>query len=241
MKILKKHHCRIDNYPIEVKVSDKRREKYWKHGEAVPKKYISITTIDNKGFLLDTNGERLVKNIKTAGTPRMLAINFQKLYVGVHHSVRAKIIEELHTVINAAFAVQLPTTIDTKDKKILIHLHFYNTITRHTPDLDNMSSLFVKCGIDCLTTANNPNQTKGSGYSHKLGIIPDDTTRFIPYVIVEFTEIKEDETRKLDFNLYEVETGFSIEDLLDKQLLLDNMITYLENQPDKYYGKEDEC
>ena len=209
-----------------MKVSDKRREKFWKNGETLPLKHQGAT-LDASGFYVNSNGQKLTKNTKTAGKPRMLGINFQKLYVGVHHSVRSKIIEELHTILGAAFKTQFPAKIALNGSKILIHLHFHNSLSRHTPDLDNLSALFVKCGIDCLTSANNPNQMKASGYSHKLGIIPDDTIAFIPFVVVEFTEQDASKQRYLDFNLYEVESEFTMEGLIDKEMQMQQAVDAL--------------
>lgn len=215
--IYKKHSCTILDYPTEIKVSEKRREKYWKASElsGLPQKH-SWTGTDKEGYLIDANGERFTKNTKTAGKPRMLTINAQKIYVGIHHSVRSKIVNELHELFNDAFKKQLPATIPLNGNKILIALHFYDTYTPKLPDLDNLANLFVKCGIDCLTTANNPNQTKG-GATHKLGILPDDKMIFIPHIVVEFTHVDNSALRKLNFNLYEVAPQFSVENLLDKE------------------------
>jgi hypothetical protein len=216
-KILKKYHCSIPDYPTEIRVSNKRREKFWKDGETLPKKHAGAT-LRADGFYVDALDERITKNTKTAGKPRMLTINAQKIYVGIHHAVRSKIVEELHSVLGAAFKAQLPSKIILNGNKILIHLHFYEVYTIKIPDLDNLSNLFVKCGIDCLTEKNNPNQSK-SGYTHKLGIIPDDKASFIPYIVVEFSNVPKPEDRKLDFNLYEVETEFTVEGLLDREII----------------------
>lgn len=221
-QILDKHHCRILNYPTEVKVSEKRREKYWKVGEILPLKHKANTATDAQGFYLDASGERLTKNTKTAGKPRMLTINAQKIYVGIHHSVRSKIVNELHELFNTAFKAQLPSSIILNGNKVLVALHFYDIYTPKLPDLDNLANLFVKCGVDCLTTANNPNQTKG-GATHKLAILPDDKMIFIPHILVEFTNVTKIEDRKLDFNIYVVEPGFSVEQLIDNQFAMDKV------------------
>jgi hypothetical protein len=97
----------------------------------------------------------------------------------------------------------------------MIGLHFFDVYTTKLPDLDNLANLFVKCGIDCLTTVNNPNQVKGLSTTHKLGILPDDKMIFIPHILMEFTEVKDAKDRRLHFNLYEVTSDFEVEALLD--------------------------
>ena len=228
--ILAKYSCTIPDYPVEVKVSEKRREMYWKASESkdLPKKH-NWSGIDKEGFLVDSAGNRFVKNTKTAGKPRLLTINAQKIYVGVHHSVRSKIVNELHELFNTAFKAQLPKKIILKDSKILIHLHFYDIYTPKLPDLDNLANLFVKCGIDCLTTPNNPNQTKATGYTHKLSILPDDKMIFIPHIVVEFTSVDKPEDRKLTFSLYEVNSKFSVEEILDKTWKDDQKVLSLQD------------
>jgi hypothetical protein len=228
--ILKKWTCVIKNYPTEIKVSEQRRAQYWYSSDDVPKKYKDTTkySYSPEGILLDSLGERVVKNSKTAGKPRMMSINAQKIYVGIHHSVRSKIVKELHTLFHNAFEKQLPAKIDTTGKKIMIGLRFYDVYTSKLPDLDNLANLFVKCGIDCLTTADNPNQVKQGSYTHKLGIIPDDKLKFIPHIMYEFTNVNDEKDRKLEFSLYEVTEDFSIEKACQHFIDL-NLQTYESN------------
>jgi len=216
MKIYNKWTCKIKDYPTEIKVSDSKRAQYWKKGDTLP--------IKHQGAILDVNGiyrdpvthQKLIKNTKTAGKPRMLTINAQKIYVGIHHSVRSKIVNELHSLFNREFKAQLPKQIDLGANKVLIGLHFYDVYNSKLPDLDNLANLFVKCGIDCLTTANNPNQVKTGEYSHKLGILLDDKIIFIPHIMYEFTNIDDPKDRRLEFSLYEVSEDFSVEKLCDE-------------------------
>ena len=219
-KVLKKWQCTLPDYPVEVKVSERRRVQYWKKGENIPKKYQKDDYVyDKDGYLIDVvSKEKVVRNNKTAGKPRLLTINAQKIYVGIHHSVRSKIVNELHELFNDAFKKQLPKQILLNNAKIMITLHFYDVYSSKLPDLDNLANLFVKCGIDCLTTVNNPNQVKEASTTHKLGILPDDKMIFIPHIAYEFTHVKDIKDRKLHFNLYLVEDDFSLEKMLDNNL-----------------------
>lgn len=218
MGILKKWKCTIKDYPTEIKVSDSRRAQYWSTSDKNLPKRVDWVAVDSDGYYLDPKGERYIKNVKTVGKPRMLTINAQKIYVGIHHSVRSKIVNELHALFNAEFKTQLPALIDVTGKKIMIGLHFHDVYTTKLPDLDNLANLFVKCGIDCLTTVNNPNQVKALSTTHKLGILPDDKMLFIPHILMEFSEVKDPKDRKLDFSLYEVTPDFTIEGVLDNLL-----------------------
>lgn len=219
MKILNKWKCSIKGYPTEVKLSEKRRATYYKIGEAPPKKYGGVFFPDKEGYLLDDKGERIIKNSKSVGSPRMMSINGQKIYCGVPFAVRSKIVKSMHGIISEEFKKQLPKKIDIPQGcKILIHLHFHNTISRKLPDLDNMSSLWLKCGVDCLTEPSNIGQAKEGNLDHKLSIIKDDRLEFIQNIGIDFTAIKEGETSLLDFNIYLVEGDFNIENCLDKEL-----------------------
>jgi len=215
MKVYNKWICSIPDYPLDIKVSDKKRTIYYKQGDKIPKKYLTLNYVFNKEKILieKSTSKKVIKNTKTAGNPRFLTINAQKIYVGVHHSVRSKIVNELHKLFNREFKKQFPAKIDLKDHKILIGLHFYDAYHNKLPDLDNLAQLYAKCGIDCLTVANNPNQIKKGDYSHKLGIIPDDKLIFIPHIFYDYTNV-ESKDRKLDFVVCLVDKNFSIENLL---------------------------
>jgi len=215
--ILKKWKCSIKDYPTEIKVSDKRRAVWYKLGDTIPKKYV-ISTVDKEGFLIDDKGNRILKNIKTAGKPKMLTINAQKIYVGIHHSVRSKIVNELHGLFNEEFKKQLPAKIELGENKIMIGLHFQDVYTNKLPDLDNLANLFVKCGVDCLTTVNNPNQMTVLSTTHKLGILPDDKMAFIPHIYCEFTDVKDVKDRRLDFHIYLVTPDFNLGQVLEDTL-----------------------
>lgn len=221
MKVIRKWTCVIPDYPTEVKISDARRAEYFKKGDKLPKKYSDTSKYDfnSDSVLIDlSTKERVIKNAKSAGKPRMITINSQRIYVGIHHAVRSRIVNGLHALFHDEFKKQFPKKINLENHKIVISLHFYDTYTSKLPDLDNLANLFVKCGIDCLTTINNPNQMKGLDTTHKLGILPDDKIIYIPHIQYEFTHVDKKEDRKLEFNIYLVEDNFSLESLLDAEL-----------------------
>jgi len=214
--IIQSYKCTIPDFPTEVQVSKKKRPTYWTRKDdakgRIPQKYSDRTKYDFN--LLDrlvdvTTMEPVIKNSKTAGLPRMLSINAQKIYVGLHHSVRSVIVNQLHEMFHKEFSKQLPATINLGKNRLLISLNFHDVYTSKLPDLDNLANLFVKCGIDCLTSTTDPVK-----YPHKLGIIQDDKIKYIPHILCEFTHITDPALRKLDFNIFVVPSGFSVETLL---------------------------
>lgn len=224
MQIYNKYTVTIPNYPREIQISNSARAKYWYKKDDIPKKYGDITKFEfNKDDVLidKSDGSKVVRNTKTAGKPRMLTINATKIYVGIHHSVRSKIVDELHKLFYSHFKTQLPSTIPIKEgNKLCISFQYYDVYNEKLPDLDNLSNLYIKCGVDCLTSISNPNQLKGS-VSHKLGIIPDDKTKYVAILAPEFINVDKIEDRKLVVNIYEVSNSFHITSLLDEKLARD--------------------
>lgn len=224
MKIYSKYQCIIPDYPREVKISESMRATYFEKGQELLKKYQDKNLFDynSDGILINlSTKEKVVKNPNKAGKPRMLSINSQKIYVGVHHSVRVKIVDQLHTLFHDAFKVQFPSKIDLTNKKILAHCRFYDLYNSKLPDLDNLSNLFIKTALDCLTTNRNSKQS----HPHKLGIIEDDKAKFIFSLAPEFTEVFKSDDRMLVFNLYVVSEDFNLESTLDNLMIkeLDNV------------------
>ena len=81
-------------YPEEVKVSDKRRKKYYKKGEKLPDKYKSIQYgWSSSGFLIDIQtGQRVVKNPRSAGTPSYVSLSANSLWSKMHERVQMEVV-----------------------------------------------------------------------------------------------------------------------------------------------------
>lgn len=85
----------IPRFITRVTISDKRRKKYYKKSDRIPKKYSSCT-FDRKGYLLDDKGAKIVKNSKSAGTPKELKLSGNNLITGYSSfHMRNKITTEL--------------------------------------------------------------------------------------------------------------------------------------------------
>lgn len=86
----------IPQYPLRFKTSNKRKKKYWKkHHKNRPKKYAHLTKADKKGYLLDEEGNRVVKNPQAAGTPNYISLSGNAFTTGMHPAVRSKAVHFL--------------------------------------------------------------------------------------------------------------------------------------------------
>ena len=131
--IHKKYTIEIPNYITHIKLSESRRAKYYTVTEEdrIPKKYKKLgISYDKKGIALDNEGEKIIKNTRVAGTPKLWKINSQDLYSGnLHHHSRAKIMVELHKYFVDVVTKNLLKSL--KDNKIVLEegqkLAFYYT------------------------------------------------------------------------------------------------------------------
>ena len=85
----------LPEYILRVKISEKRRTKYYTTKSKIPKKY-SKYKFDRKGILVDPLGNKIISNPRAQGTPSWTKISGQAFYSGFgHSSLRAKIVKEM--------------------------------------------------------------------------------------------------------------------------------------------------
>lgn len=224
--IYKKWKVEIKDYITHVKLSNSRRTVYYKKGDKIPKKYQKDLDFDKKGIAINkTTKEKIVKNTKTAGTPKLWKINFNQIYSGnLHQHSRAKVVKELHEYFCDEFLKTFEKDYKirvSEDKRLLFTYTFYGKVgfnengidTEGTADLSNLSYLYVKSCEDSLTeySKNNPD----SRNNRKLELIKDDTLRYITNIFLNFVEANE---RKLEICIYLIPKNFNINELLDKNL-----------------------
>jgi hypothetical protein len=75
----------IPNYEDKVPISQRRRTKYYKKGDKLPKKHASkiptgLLKYDRNQYLVDQNGNRVIANPLVAGKPKYWTINGQRIY-----------------------------------------------------------------------------------------------------------------------------------------------------------------
>lgn len=163
-------------------VAKARRIKYYKKGGKIPKKYAN-NKFDNKGRMIDSNGDHVVANPRTIGTARYLTINGQQLYnARMSPHMRSKI-------VNAVKESYMPYVKNVKQIKklpVTISLDFYDTTRQANWDLDNQW-LYGKCFQDLIV---------------KLGILPDDDIKYITQASApRFFPVDTEEERKLIFHI----------------------------------------
>jgi hypothetical protein len=176
----------IPQYIKEVKVSEKRRKKFFKKSSIteenpLPLKYQNSRYVWKKGLLWDLAEEELVvKNSKSAGQPRFIGISGNDIMRMQH--ARDKIVKAIKENFRPYIA-DLPKPLPTP---LLIELHLYDVPGICNWDLDN-KWIYNKCFQDLL---------QDEGY------IPNDNVRYItgsPGVLYHPVEI--DDERKLVFIL----------------------------------------
>ena len=149
----------IPEYITHVELSKSRKAKYYKRGQATPKKYEKYKKYDLQGRLLDEKGEPIIANPRIAGTPKLMKINGQQLYSGnMNPLVRSKVVNKIKEFfadyIPAGMQVQVPTRLEAD---------LYAPLAAKNWDLDNQW-IYHKCFIDALVAKS---------------VLPDDNVMFV--------------------------------------------------------------
>ena len=152
----------VPRYITRIKVADKRRAKYYKAGNKIPKKYSNKDYKFVKGFLVDLNGDRVIANPRSVGKPRYEAISGNKLTSGYSSPfIRNKITISLHNFYRPFVRSMRVIT----KYPIRMEWDFYTTINQTNFDLSNFW-FYLKYFEDTLV---------------EEGIIPDDNVEFITH------------------------------------------------------------
>lgn len=171
----------IPEFITHVKLSNKRRAKYYTKKSKIPKKYKELKF--KNGFLVDVDGKKVVSNPRSVGTPKLKKINGQEIYSGMPHHMRAKIVKTIKD-----FYKKHLKNIDPVDSfPIQIEMELHAPIEVGNWDLDNLW-IYNKCFQDALTD---------------LGIIPDDNIQYITKPASPlFFPVENMEDRKLVYRIY---------------------------------------
>lgn len=191
----------IPDYLTHIKLSEARRAKYFTstdfQNQKIPKKYLKDgIEFDKKGRALNAKTKELIiKNPKTAGTPKYWKISGQDLWSqNLHHSTRAKMNEQLHNHFAKHVIEQIKIEQGTKlialspDERLQVHFLFRDKLEQ-SQDIDNLAVIYVKTFLDTLTQNRNQNQVN----IQKTNLIPDDNLRYINYVGYGFEESQQRE------------------------------------------------
>jgi hypothetical protein len=195
----------IPQYIREVQVSNARAKKYYELGKKHPKakkyhdkekyEYRTWPGFGKRKFLVDiATGERVIANARSAGTPRVLKINGQKIYNGeVSKHIRNKVLYD----IKSSFAPYIEQLENIEKFPINIELEVHDVI-RETAgnslwDMDNRAWPYIKAFQDCLIG----NKDKNGVFRNKA-VLEDDNILYITQPPVpKFIPVEREEDRKL--------------------------------------------
>ena len=178
----------IPNYEDKIPISDRRRTKYYKKGDKLPKKYESkihtgLLEYDKGGYLIDQSKNRVISNPIVAGTPKYWTINGQRIYDGsLHYTARSKIARWMHEYL-AEYIEQLPVINIPPGCYVRIWLDLYKPGDRLNWDCDNLWP-WTKWFLDTLV---------------EKGKIPDDSVQYVRSS--GQINYMESDIRKLVFNI----------------------------------------
>ena len=165
----------------KVLVSKKRRAKikYWKNTIHIPTKYKNndIYTTDfavEEGFRVFNKKEEsfVLANPISAGTPKYIPINTQRIYSGMPHFLRSKIVHEIKDWFKEFIRKSQIKPLDKSQYPFFAHLTIYKFNSKgynKIPDIDNLSYIYMKCFMDVL---------KKDPENGGLGIIIDDSSEY---------------------------------------------------------------
>ena len=163
----------IEDYIKRIIMSKSRRKKYYTKDKPVPKRYGKDPKKYQfiKGVLYDMElGEKIIKNKRTAGTPKYHKISGNDMWAGVSYHLRSKISSEMKTYFYEYFRGAEPLLKSDYPVGISITVTD-NVFGRNGEDIDNMSYLYRKTILDALR--GNVEFVKNIGDDGKVSYVPD--------------------------------------------------------------------
>lgn len=176
----------IPKYITRVILSNQRRKKYFIKGDKLPKKYQkSDFTWNRKGFLVSSDGERVIKNPRVAGTPKHEVLSGNKITSGyATPHIRNKISGALKDFYRPHVRRMIPIT----EFPLRIEWEFWTTVDPANFDMSNFW-FYYKYFEDTLVTE---------------GIIPDDSVQFVTSPAAPIlVPVENFEDRKFVFRFYQ--------------------------------------
>jgi len=186
----------IPNFITHVELSKKRRAKYYKKGNKLPKKYSNKDYIFNKEGVLvhKALGVPVIANPRVVGTPRLKKINGQDIYRGNNNPyIRSKMVSTMKEFFSTAIKKQKISPVDLKHYPLEMELEMHIPLTEDF-DIDNAGWIFVKVIQDVLVST---------------GVISNDVAVLLPKSGgVQFVPLEADGERKIVILIGENHTPF---------------------------------
>jgi hypothetical protein len=191
------YEIEIPNYPSKVQLSASRRAVYFtkvKDKDKLPKKYQADDYYwGDDGYLYhkDTPTKKVIKNSKSAGTPKYWSVNFQAIWnQQIKYQARANITRILKDLLRPYIEVLEPIT------EYPIRIEMFLLDQKMPVDVDNKGVVFTKVLLDLLVNSN-----KGEPNNKK--VIDDDSSEYINDVgRCKWIKIEEGETPKMIIRIW---------------------------------------
>ena len=158
----------IPNYEDKIPISQRRRTKYYKKGDKLPKKYTSklqtgLLEYDKGNYLVDQSKNRVIANPLAAGTPKYWTVNGQRIYDGsLHYTARSKVARWMHEYLGE-YIDQLPVIEIPSGCYVRVWLDLYKPGDKLNWDCDNLWP-WTKWFLDTLV---------------EKGKIPEDSVEYV--------------------------------------------------------------
>ena len=157
----------IPQFITKIPISNKARPKYYsKKSKKIPPTYKKKYTFDKKGYLVDTKGNRILANPRTAGKPKYENLSGNKLISGYSTPfIRNKIAEELHKFYRSYIQNYYDTNGPIDQFPLQVTWDLYTTLEKKSWDASNLF-FYYKYFEDTCT---------------EVGLIPDDSIQYITW------------------------------------------------------------
>lgn len=166
----------IPQFITKVEISKKRRTKYYKKGTKIPPTYEKKYTFNKDGFLVDKDGNKIVANPRSAGTPKYEILSGNKLLsgYGTPH-MRAKLVNTLKDFYRPFVQEYVKKHGPITEFPIQVTWDVYTEIGSADWDASNLF-FYYKYFEDSLFE-------KEGNYKGKklLQLVPDDTIEYISW------------------------------------------------------------
>jgi len=176
--------------------SQKEKIKIFKNSREVSQRY------KNENYRLMENGNKtneviiydkvnkkfILENPRTAGREKYIPINTQRIYQGIHFSIRKKVVDALHKWLKEQIINNTKHWSGFKHGEFPLELItiFYRYGKTKCADIDNMSYIYQKCFLDTL---------------REMRYLPEDNPDYIIGILSYIRFIEPYENEKIIFSL----------------------------------------
>jgi len=146
------HKFEVKNFIRKIILSKSRRKIYYKEGGFVPQRFLNKPERYKflGGYLYDTDtATRIVRNARSAGTPRYQNISGNDMWAGMNYNLRSKVATEMKKFFYEYFRGAKP--LNKEDYPIGVSITIIDNLNgKEGEDIDNMIYLYRKNIHDAL-------------------------------------------------------------------------------------------